>query len=319
MAEEALYSAAALSAVVIVGAIIGILRVRGPYLGVGSAALGRTQRAAFVRTASAVLVTLLVFGAAVLAHLAFPLWQGVSFLVAPSLSTAAGLAVFAVFPAVPIEGQVDRHIASLDRRNAKSLASPKLRWTFVSSTALSMAVIAACGSLSSAPPDGRFLCAAVFDVPCTVGGPYLFPGWYFGVPTAVAVVLLAASVALAFRRVAVSPGAAWPGFVTADIALRENAARLILFIGIAPMMLTTGMLLAAAGLPFLNAPVLNTGLTGDAAHWLSMLGLALLLAGGVALLAGLAFTVAAALSGISAGRLRRMPRDDGTSTVEQPA
>ncbi len=317
MAEEALLSGAVLGALVIVGAIIGIMRSRGPYGRADSAALGRSQRAAFIRTASSVLVTLVVFGAAVLAHIVFPLWQGVSFLVGPALGTAAGLTVFALFPAVPIEGEVDRHVASLERRNSKTLASSTLRWTFVGSLVLTMAVIVACGSISRAAQDGRFLCTALFDVPCTVGGPYLFPGWYFGVPAIIAVVMLAASVVLAFRRVMVSPGASWPELAEADRMLRENAAGLILCIGIAPLLLTTGMLLAAAGLPLFNAHVLSAGLSVDAAQRLSAPGLILMLSGAAVILVGLAFTIAAALRGINAGRLRRTRREGGASVVGQ--
>ena len=319
MAEIALAFGALLGVVVIVGAIIGVLRARAPYAQDDLVALGRSQRAAFVQTTYSVLVTLVVFGAAVVTHMVFPLWQGVSFLVGPALGTAAGLTVFALFPAVPIEGDVDRYVASFERRNSRALASRTLRWTFVGSTVLAIAVIVACGSISRAAPDGRFVCTALFDVSCTVGGPYLFPGWYFGVPAIIAVVLLAASIVIALRRVTVSPGAAWPELVEADRVLRENAARLILCIGIAPLMLTTGMVLAAAGLPLFNAPVLVTGLTGGAAHALLVLGLVVMLAGAVAMLVGLAFTVAAARSGISVGRLSRRGREGAARAAERTA
>jgi hypothetical protein len=319
MAEVALLVGSVLGAVVIVGAIIGVVRARGPYAQDDLAALGRSQRAVFVRTTYSVLVTLVVFSAAVIAHIVFPLWQGVSFLVGPTLGTAAGLTVFALFPAVPIEGEVDRHVASLERRNSRTLASPTLRWTFVGSTVLAIAVAVACGLVSRAAPDGRFVCTALFNVPCTVGGPYLFPGWYFGVPAIIAVVLLAASTVLAFRRVMVSPGAAWPELVEADRVLRENVARLILCIGIAPLMLTAGMLLAAAGLPLFNAPVLVTGLSAGTAHELLILGLALMLAGATAMLVGLAFTIAAARRGINVGRLSRRRREGDARAVGQTA
>lgn len=313
MAEWALMYGAALGAVVIIGAIVGLVRARGPYAQEVSAALGRSQRAALVRTALSVLVTLIVFYAAVVVHIVFPVLQGVSFMVGPTLATAAGLTVFALFPAVPIEGKVSRQVASLEPRNPRSLTPRALRWTFAGSTLAAIAVIVACGSLSSAARDGRFACTALFDVPCEVGGPYLFPGWYFGVPTILAIVLLAASIVFAFRRLILVPSASWPELIEADRLLRTNAARLILYIGIAPMLLTTGMLLGAAGLPLLNAPGLDTGLTSGSAHALSILGFILLLLAAAVILVGLAFTVAAALKGLDVGRLKRR-RGEGTTS-----
>lgn len=317
MAEIALLLGGILGAAAMMGAIISMARVRGPYARGESAALGRSQRAALVRVAFSVLAALVVFGAAVVAHMVFPLWQGVSFLVGPALGTAAGLIVFVLFPAVPIEGAVDRQVASLERRSSRTLASPMLRWTFIGSAVLTIAVIVACGSISSAAPDGRFLCTALFDVPCLVGGPYLFPGWYFGVPTIVAVVLLALSIVLAFQRVIVSPGASWPELAEADRVLRENAARLILCIGIAPLMLTVGMLLAAGGLPLFNAPALNTGLTVAAAQRLSTLGLVLMLAAAAVILVGLVFTIAAVIRGINVGSVTRRRHESGSNVAGQ--
>ncbi|MFP3463522.1 hypothetical protein R5O87_22010 [Arthrobacter globiformis] len=250
------------------------------------------------------LVATAVFGAALLVQMAFPAWEGVPVFVGPAAGAGSALLAFATLPAVPIEGDVSRRTADLKRRTVRELLPPGL-WILTVITAIGTVAAVLAGGLSSkaAVGDGRFLCTSLFSAACPPGGPYLYPGWHFAGPTLLSLAILAAGAAAAFRRVILLPDAAWRELAGADRMLRANTTRVLVWIIMAPLLLTLGMFLGTAGVPLFNAPVLATGLSEASAAGASSAGLILMLLGAGTLLAGMAAALAAVVLGTRVARL----------------
>jgi hypothetical protein len=159
--------------------------------------------------------------------------------------------------------------------------------------------------LSKSPAgDERLICTSIFTAPCTAGGPYLFPGWYFALPTLGALLILGAGGYLALWRIARSPVAAWSELRPVDWALRRNAGSMVSLVVLAAVLMTGAEFLAGAGIPLLNAPVLATGLSSSAAAALSVVGVVATLLGPVVLVTGLVVAVIAVLAAVRVARVK---------------
>lgn len=253
----------------------------------------RARRLSVLRATVSTVSALLVFAAAVLLHIFNPLLEGVPFALGPLAATATGLAVFAALPSPTIEGAVRRRIADVQPRRFGRYASKAQRTRFVVLLGSTVVVILAAGLASKASPDGRWLCTAVFTEECTPGGPYLFPGWLFAAPALLLVAALVGTVVLAVRRVLSAPTAAWAELTEADTALRSAAVRLVLRIASAPLLLTLGIFLGAAGLPLFNARGLDTGLSTVGDEVSHAVGIVLMVASLPMLLGGITLALVA--------------------------
>lgn len=261
LAELSLFLVAALALVTLAGGLVAAFVIPAR-----PAALVHARRMSVLRTTAATVSGLVVFASAVTVHILNPYLEGVPFVVGPLAATAAGLIVFAAMPPPTIDGAVRRRIANLEPRGVKNYSSPAQRRVFVTLLSVTVAVVLASGLTSKSAADGRSLCTSMFPADCVAGGPYLYPGWLFAAPALILITILVAAMVMALRRIITAPAAAWSELVDADTALRVAAVRLVLRIGSTPLVLTLGLFLGAAGLPFLNAEVLATGLTsnGDA-------------------------------------------------------
>jgi hypothetical protein len=305
MFEVVIVLAAGLSVLLVVGALVARRRIFVPAGEAKGAALGRAQRGLLLRVATAVVIALVVFLALAVVTDQRPLLQGVLFAVAPALATGLGLLVFALVPGAVIEGEVAVRSAQLEPRTALSMLSARrARLVVVAGSVVGLVVIL-CGLLSKAPADdGRLICTSLFIAPCLTGGPYLFPGWYFALPTLGALVILGTGGYLALWRVARVPVAAWPDLQAADHALRRNAGSMVSLVLLAAVLMTGALFLAGAGIPLLNAPVLTTGLTAEAAAVLSVVGVITACVGAAVLVAGLVAAVVAVLAAVRVARVR---------------
>ncbi|MFC9336260.1 hypothetical protein [Arthrobacter sp. NPDC057009] len=228
--------------------------------------------------------------------------------VGPTAGAGIALLVFGVLPAVPIEGDVSRRTAVLVRRSVRELLPGGLRvLTFGAGAGAVAAALAGGLSSKAAVGDGRFLCTSLFIAACPPGGPYLYPGWHFSVPVMASLAVLAVGAAVAFRRVILLPAAAWRELADADRALRSNTAHVLAWVVAAPLLLTLGMFLGAAGVPLFNAAALDTGLSDASADAVSTAGLILILLGAGGMLAGLGAVFTAAILGIRVARLEPRP------------
>lgn len=308
MATAALLLDAGLMVFVLVGAGWGMMALPRAGAGAGSLSLRLARRNVTGRTAAALLVGAGVFAMALLVQVSFPEWQGVPVFVGPAAGAGVGLLVFGVLPAVPIEGDVSRRTAVLVRRSVRELLPRGLRGlTFGAGAGAVAAALAGGLSSKAAVGDGRFLCTSLFTAACPPGGPYLYPGWHFAVPVLASLAVLAVGAVMAFRRVILLPAAAWPELAGSDRVLRANTARVLAWVVAAPLLLTLGMFLGAAGVPLYNAAALDTGLSDASAAAVSSTGLILILLGAGGLLAGLGAVFTAAILGIRVARLDPRP------------
>jgi hypothetical protein len=308
MATAALLLDAGLMLLVLLGAAWGMTTLPRAGGGAGSLSLRQARRNAIGRTATALLVAAGVFAIALLVQVSFPEWQGVPLFVGPTAGAGIALLVFGVLPAVPIEGDVSRRTAVLVRRSVRELLPGGLRvLTFGAGAGAVAAALAGGLSSKAAVGDGRFLCTSLFIAACPPGGPYLYPGWHFSVPVLASLAVLAVGAAVAFRRVILLPAAAWRELADADRALRSNTAHVLAWVVAAPLLLTLGMFLGAAGVPLFNAAALDTGLSDASADAVSTAGLILILLGAGGMLAGLGAVFTAAILGIRVARLEPRP------------
>ncbi|WP_130176915.1 hypothetical protein [Cryobacterium sp. SO1] len=275
-------------------------------------ALLYARRMSVLRTTTATVSGLIVFATAVIVHILNPLFEGVPFVVGPLAATAAGLGVFAAMPTPTIDGAVRRRGADLEQRRLNSYSSAGQRRMFVALFSVTVAVVLASGLTSKAGPDGRSLCTSLFPVECIGGGPYLYPGWLFAAPTLILIAALLATIVPALRRIITAPAAAWSELVDADTAIRVAAVRLVLRIASTPMVLTLGVFLGAAGLPLLNAEVLETGLNPNGEAIAHTFGIILVGTSAPVIACGL---VLAFLSIVGATRLPRAAADSSRKST----
>ena len=305
MFEVVVVLAAVLGGLLVGGALVARRRIVVPSSEARSAALGRAQRGLLLRAATAVVIALVVFLALTVLTDQRPLLQGVLFAVAPALATGLGLLAFALTPGAAIEGEVEVRSAQLERRTPLSMVSTRrVRLIGAAMSSVSLLVVV-CGLLSKVPAgDGRFICTSLFSAPCLAGGPYLFPGWYFGLPTLGALLALVAGGLLALWRIARVPVAAWAELRPDDHALRRNAGSMVSLVVLAAVLMTGALFLAGAGIPLLNAPVLTTGLSPSAAGFLSVIGTVATCLSAAVLVTGLVVSVVAVLAAVRVARVR---------------
>ena len=291
LAELSLYLVVALALVVVGGGLAtGFLIPARP------TALRRARRMSALRTTVATSSSLAVFAVAIALHIQNPLWEGVTFAMGPLVATTTGLAVFAALPPPTIEGAVRRRGAELEQRHVNRYSSPIQRWLMFALFSVVVGAVLALGFTSKTAPDGRSLCTAVFPSECTAGGPFLYPGWLFAAPALFLIATLLAAMMLALRRIIDAPAAAWRALVEVDTALRVGAVRLVFRIASTALVLTLGMFLGAAGIPLLNAGVLETGLSAEGDAIAGVVGFVLVATSAFALLSGLLLAFVAILS-----------------------
>ncbi|TCL87364.1 hypothetical protein EDF31_10262 [Curtobacterium sp. PhB142] len=296
--------AGVLVAALAVGGLAGWLRLRRSVSSERGAAVVVAQRALLVRVVLSLVVGLAVFVVCAVAGTNARALQGVSFFVGPSAGAGVALLVFAAIPAVAIDGATAHRSASLQVRSARSALLPQQWRRLWWAVGCAVGIVLVAGLGSAPAPDGRWLCTSVFPMQCPAGdGPYLFPGWYFGLPALLGIALLSAGVWASLWRIAVTPAAAWPDLDAADGALRQRAGQVVALVGTAAALLTAAVFLSAAGLPLMNALHLDSGLAGGAATVVVRLGMVVVLAGVVVAFAGIVTAVAAVVRAVTAARL----------------
>lgn len=303
LAEIGLLAIAALAALALMSGIVTALFARRRPL-----AIKRARSRSAVRDTASTLSGLLAFAIAVALHVVNPNWQGVTFVVAPLFAATVALTVFAALPAPTIEGTVRLRGAELTQRRVGLFSSVRQRMFISLLFGVTATAVLASGLTSGSASDGRSLCFALYELPCTPGGPYLYPGWMFAVPALALTAALLAATFFAVRRVVSSPAAAWPELAHEDSSQRAGAVRLVLQTATVALVLTLGFFLGAAGIPLLNAEVLETGLSPRDDSIARSVGLVLVGSGATSLLYGcvLAIATLVVLSGRQAiGSVRR--------------
>lgn len=223
----------------------GVRRRRGaasPWKEVALAVLAARRRG-FVAVAFAVVVFLAVAGVGIAwsAALGWPL------AVAPPISAAAGMLLYAATPpqAVPLAA-TDTRGALLERRTMLSVAPRRWLWATVEALAIAVVIVVFCGMTASADEAGR-LREIRFEAPdaSATAGPY--PGWFYGVPVLIALGVLVVVTAVAAQRISATPAFPRPELADVDRRWRRDSVAVLLTLATGAMLCTGGGLALTAG------------------------------------------------------------------------
>lgn len=242
----------ALAVIVLVGRLgrdARVIRMSPPAAEAAQRAASRVQ----LRNRLAIVVGLLGAIATGILALGVPEDLGRTALLAPAVGATVAMLVFVLVPSAEfLESNTVRH-ADLSPRRAWDYARV---WPVYVALALSVVVLPAVALLGD--DDGRSITHHYGEEASSTSSPY--PGWFYAVPLLVVAVVLAALTDLALRRVARAPRPSDPSLRDADEAVRVLAVRLIVGIGAASALATTGIALVGAGLPTLGV---SSGVTAS--------------------------------------------------------
>lgn len=236
-------------------------------------------------------------------------------LIAPGLAALTALVMVAVFPAASIREPDTSRSADLDRRRPWSYAP---RWAVglpVAAGSLVLVAVMAFGLTSSPQDDGQYRAFTVVDGDYTsTSSPY--PGWFYGLPIAALVVVLAIVAVIALARIAGAPRPTDPGLREIDAVMRMLATRVVVKLTTAAFLLYLGAILVVGGNAMGNA---SGQWTGDAyartEPW-TTLSTVSILTGLVIVAFGVGFLLLAVLDAArapSATRPATMPRPVGAA------
>ena len=274
--------AAALALIAVVVVVLVLVLVQGSTPSPSRAAQAARRHAAAVHAvALGCLVAAMLLGPAVAAHLAAGPALGRYLALVPALAGLAFAAVHAVGEATwpRPSGMVRR--APLTRRTPGDVAPGWLRRVLWGWAALAVVTLVACGLAA----DGGRAISRGFPGGSASSGP--FPGWYFGVPVLVAVVVVVVAAEgvlrlVADRAVVSDADPRW------DVALRRLSAHRVLRGAQLVLAWTTAGVLVVAGAAVRNVGTdfAPDGATSAVAPYVPV-GIALLALGVVVGLAGL--------------------------------
>ena len=213
--------------------------------------------------------------------------------VVPTVTAATAILVFARMPTVTFREAPGVRTADLERRRPWS-AGP--RWLFVL-TAVSALVLIVTIVLTglSAMPDGRSFGYARGDLSGT-GSPY--PGFFFGVPALVGLVVLAIAVLVALARITSAARPTSASLRDVDTVLRQIAVRVVLKATISAILVTTGGAMFSAGGVLRNASYTLELNGGGALQPAGLIGTIIIPFGAILVIAGIVFFVLAVLDAV---------------------
>lgn len=251
--------------VIAILALAGVLlsgQWRARQIGVSESALPALARVTSrirVRNVVALLAAIVVGGSLGYYGLSVGADLGRSLLVAPLVTAAIGIGFFVIIPAFPEAGVV--RSAELERRTVLSFAS-SFAVAIAGGLAASLAIVVVVWGIV-AEPDGR-----------SIGNDYgtleyrfaasPFPGFFYGVPTLLALVILVAVALVALRRVTAARAPSDRGLREADATIRRLAVGVILRVASSGVALTFAfaLIIAAQSSGSVNGEIMEEGVGG---------------------------------------------------------
>lgn len=258
--------------------------------------LGPVMQAARRRALVAVLFAVLVFIVGVVAGVASPELLGMPFAVTPLIAGAAGMLLYGVTPPREVAIDADEpRMASLVPRSAVRVVPRLWGWAFIEVTMLFLIVIVFCGLTASDDEAGRSRVIRFESGDyASSAGPY--PGWFYGIPALIAIVILAACVLVALWRISSTP--AFPRIADADLDQhwRRRSAEVLLNLSVGAVLFSLGGYSFTAGFAMGNATI-----DGETAAVWEVLSDVLILGGGLFLVLSIVSVTIAALKAATIG------------------
>lgn len=262
-------------------------------------------RAARRRALVAVLFATIVFFAVAIAGLTMPEMLGSPFAVAPLAAGAAGMLLYSLTPPRQVAvGADEPRAAQLVPRSA--LSALPLPWAVVllASTGLLVVLVVFCGI--SADVDEQGLSRTIrFELAGTVASSSPYPGWFYGVPTLLALLALIVCTVVALHRISGTPAFPQIGDAEIDRQWRRGSVEVILKLGVGAVLFAFGGIAVTAGLAMGNAVGnVTRNASGEGAElpvW-SVLADALWMLGAAALVLSIVSVTLAALTAVTIGQ-----------------
>ncbi|MGM7668241.1 hypothetical protein [Microbacterium sp. A93] len=258
--------------------------------------LAPVMQAARRRALIAVLFAVLVFIVGAVAAVASPQLLGLPFAVTPLIAGAAGMLLYGVTPPREVEiSDGEPRVASLVPRSAVRVVPSRWGWAFIEVTVLFLIVIVFCGLTASDDEAGRSRVIRFESGDyASSAGPY--PGWFYGVPALISIVVLAACVLVALWRISSTPAFPRIGDADLDQHWRQRSVEVLLNLSIGAVLFSMGGYSFTAGLAMGNATI-----DGETAVVWEVLSDALLLGGGLFLVLSIVSVTVAALKAATIG------------------
>ncbi|MDT0158733.1 hypothetical protein Q9R19_13975 [Microbacterium sp. ARD32] len=260
-------------AVILCGAVIAAAMflvwrlARRPQPVVLSARILPVITAARRRAVVAVAFSLLVFLAGAVAAVTLPSLLGAPLAIAPLVAATAGLLFYAATPpGTAALGADELRSAGLTRRSWITAIPARWLRACVELVVLFAAVVVFCGVTAAADDQGRSR-AIRFEQPdqASMASPY--PGWFYGIPALIALVVLLGALVLALHRIGSTAAFPHPDDVDADRTWRRASAAVVLQLASGAILLSLGGIALVAGLTMRNALVEDAaavwGVTAD--------------------------------------------------------
>ncbi|MCK2037416.1 hypothetical protein KZC51_14885 [Microbacterium sp. SSW1-49] len=261
-----------------------------------SARLVPVLRAARRRALIAVLFAATVFLAGALAGSSMPGLLGLPFVVAPLIAGSAGMLLYGATPPRLVMLRDDEpRAAQLVPRSA--LSAVPVRWAvfFLVAVAILVFVVLFCGMTAGVDEQGRSrIIGFQADDVASWSSPY--PGWFYGVPTLIALVVLSVCALVALQRISATPAFPQPSDAPLDRLWRRRSVEVLLKLGIGAVLFSLGGIAVTAGLAMGNAVI-----DGSTPMVWSVVADALWISGAVALLLSVVSVTLAGLTAVTIG------------------
>lgn len=210
-------------------------------------------RAARRRALVAVLFAVTLFLAGVVLGMTFPEYLGMPVAVTPLIAASVGLGLYAATPpsSVAIRAGEPRS-ARLERRTLVSFASRRAAAAWLVTLVFFTAVIVLCGLTASADEAGRSRVIRFTTTDASsAASPY--PGWFYGVPSLIALAVLVGATLFALHRISTTPALPQSADARIDELWRRRSADVALMLSSGAMLFALGGVACTAGLTMNNA------------------------------------------------------------------
>lgn len=248
------------------------------------------------RAVIAVVFSTIVFIAGALVGIAIPEMLGQSFAVTPLIAGAAGMLLYSATPPRQIVLRADEpRAAQLVPRSALSAVPSRWATGFLVTTVAFIALVVFCGMTADLDEQGRSRTIG-FESEEVSSWSSPYPGWFYGVPALIALVVLVACTAIALQRISATPAFPRPADAVLDQLWRRRSVEVILKLGIGAILFSLGGIAATAGMAMGNAVIVGS----TPIVWSVMSGV-LWISGAVALVLSIVNVTLAGLTAVTIG------------------
>ncbi|BDZ37675.1 hypothetical protein [Microbacterium suwonense] len=254
------------------------------------------------RALTAVACAFVVFLAGVVAAVTMPALLGWPLAAAPLVAVAAALLLYASTPArtVPVAAHQPR-AAALRYRSWWTVAPRRWLYACLEIVVVFVAIVVFCGMTAQADEQGRSR-SIRFESALEASEVSPYPGWFYGVPALIGLIVLMAATVIALHRIAATVALPAPEEADADIQWRRASAAVVVRLVSGAVLFSGGGIALIAG-----GGVRRAMLESTPTLW-AIVGDVLVIVGVVFLVLSVVCVALAALTAFTIGeKISRMP------------